>query len=162
MAKEGLENARVPKTKRSGRIVIHGERCWGCSLCELACSLYHEGLCNPSFSRISVRKDFLELSFKPDLCIQCAWPSCYYECPAGAILIDERTGARYIDPDRCTGCGRCAGVCPLMPDAEVIRYRESGGKRTYFKCDLCRERNEGPLCVAVCPRNALEYDAKEV
>ena len=152
------QEPNVHKTKKSGRIIIRKELCWGCGICELACSLYHEKWCSPSLSRISVKKNFLELDFEPEVCIQCEWPSCYYECPVGAIAIDMKNGARFIDPNQCTGCSRCVKVCPIMPDVEAIKYKESGKTRIYFKCDLCRGRNEGPLCVAVCPRNALRYD----
>lgn len=41
-------------------------------------------------------------------CSACHW--CYSECPAKAIRF---IGASYaIDPEKCTGCGHCAGVCP--------------------------------------------------
>ena len=35
--------------------------------------------------------------------------TCTYECPVNAITL-TRQGAK-IDPDRCTGCGRCAENC---------------------------------------------------
>ena len=144
------------KLCHSEKITIHKERCSGCGICRLACSLYHEGECNPSFSRIGLKRDFLSLDFEPYCCVQCDWPSCYFECPVGAVKIDARRGARYIDPDVCTGCGKCASVCPLMPEIDVIRIRRFGKKTIFFKCDLCGDRPGGPVCVQMCPRNALE------
>jgi Fe-S-cluster-containing hydrogenase component 2 len=144
------------KLRHSEKITARKERCSGCGICRLACSLYHDGECNPSLSRIGLKRDFLSLDFEPYSCVQCDWPSCFFECPAGAVKIDAKRGARYIDPDACTGCGRCAKACPLMPEMDVIRFRRSGKKKIFFKCDLCRGRPGGPVCVQMCPRNALE------
>jgi Fe-S-cluster-containing hydrogenase component 2 len=74
------------------------------------------------------------------------------------VLIDKKNGARYIDQDRCSGCGRCDKACPLSPEKKVLFYKMTAdGKRTFYKCDLCRERDEGPVCVQMCPRGALEF-----
>lgn len=157
MAENTLEIKEETKPQRSGVIVVNKDLCSGCGICELACSLYHEGQCNPSLSRIDVEKIFLSLEFEPHVCIQCDWPSCYFECPTGAIKIDPKTGARYIDEDDCVGCGKCAEACPLMPKSEIIRYKTYQKKKIYFKCDLCKDREEGPVCVEMCPRNALSF-----
>ncbi len=159
--REKRSEGHKDKPQQSYRIIVHRENCSGCGICELACSLYHEKQCSLSLSRIRVLKDFLRLEFEPVVCIQCEWPSCYFECTAGAIGIDQESGARYIDPDTCTGCGRCEKVCPLMPEKEVLFHKAVTEKRrVYFKCDLCRGREEGPLCVEMCTRNALELIGK--
>jgi Fe-S-cluster-containing hydrogenase component 2 len=148
---------KLDKPLKSGKISVDHTLCSGCSICELACSLYHEGICSPELSRVHIEKKFLELDFTPQVCIQCDWPSCYYECPQKAIKLDDKTGARYIDKNICTGCGRCVKVCPLIPDKKIISFKKTDKKKTYFKCDLCMERKEGPLCVEICPRKALSY-----
>jgi Fe-S-cluster-containing hydrogenase component 2 len=154
--------ASVPAPPRSGIIEAHVERCLACRECEVACSLYHEGECRPSRSRIRILFD----DFCPGpptivLCKQCDWPACYYACAARwtdpAIGIDPVSGARTIDPARCRGCGDCARACPLMPERPVIGHAREDGVRTYFKCDLCAGRAAGPLCVEVCPGEALTY-----
>jgi Fe-S-cluster-containing hydrogenase component 2 len=33
------------------------------------------------------------------------------ECPVEAIT--EKDEHRWIDPEKCTDCGTCAGVCPV-------------------------------------------------
>jgi Fe-S-cluster-containing hydrogenase component 2 len=71
--------------------------------------------------------------------------------------IDSRTGARYIDNEKCIGCGRCVAVCPLMPEKQVIRFKSEKEKKLFFKCDLCKDRVEGPICVQNCPALALVY-----
>jgi len=129
MAGNTLEIKEGTKPQRSGVIVVNKDLCSGCGICELACSLYHEGQCNPSLSRIDVEK----------------------------IFLSPKTGARYIDEDDCVGCGKCAEACPLMPKSEIIRYKTYEKKKIYFKCDLCKDREEGPVCVEMCPRNALSF-----
>ena len=156
-----MKTKLTKKPLNSGKISIDKELCSGCSICELACSLYHEGQCSPTLSRIKVEKKFLDLKFLPVICIQCDWPSCYFECPKKAIKIDIKTGARYIDPGTCIGCGKCVKACPLMPEKQVIRSKRINKKKIYFKCDLCRDRKEGPLCVEICPRKAITHHKKK-
>jgi carbon-monoxide dehydrogenase iron sulfur subunit len=151
-----------PRVRRSGAIRVDESRCLTCRECEVACSLYHEGECNPDLSRIRIEFD----DFTPGLpsiivCKQCEWPACYYACASRweepAMLIDGTTGARYVDAAKCRGCGGCARACPLMPEQSVIGYKQIGRKRIYFKCDLCSGRSDGPVCVQICPGKALEF-----
>lgn len=148
------------KLQVSDRLEVNNDLCSGCGICELACSLYNEDICKPTWSRIKVKKKFLLLEYNPQVCTQCEWPSCYYECPVGAVKVDLNTGARYIQADKCIGCGKCEKACPLMPNINVIGFKRIGKKKVYFKCDLCKDRKNGPLCVEMCPRNALSYYSK--
>jgi Fe-S-cluster-containing hydrogenase component 2 len=169
-----MESIRVP---RSGAIEVDESLCLTCRECEVACSLYHEGECNPSLSRIRiVYDDFVPGVPAVIVCKQCDWPACYDACvsvalaaqrasgdqeePAMAIAamrIDAASGARYIDPEACRGCGACLRACPLTPERSVIGLRSVGRKRVYFKCDLCYDRPEGPVCVQICPGHALAF-----
>lgn len=152
----------IQKLQRSGVIEFDKKACLTCRECEVACSLYHEGECNPERSRIRIDFDDFVPGF-PDarVCKQCDWPACYYACADlwddPPLSIDEKTGVGYIDPDRCLGCGVCAQACPLTPERQVMFYKRENGKRIYFKCDLCKDRPGGPICVEVCPSNALTY-----
>ena len=152
----------VPKLPRSGVVKIDNHICLTCRECEIACSLYHEGECNPALSRIQVDFDDFVPGF-PNLrvCKQCDWPACYYACAdvleESAIRIDEVTGARFIDEGRCIGCGACLRACPLTPEMPVVHYKIVDGRRVYLKCDLCKDRVEGPICVEVCPAGALTF-----
>lgn len=129
--------------------------CSTCLSCQLACSLFHEGECNLSLARLHIFHDPLAGSDNLiELCKQCLAPSCLYACPIpGAFQVDEATGARIIDEEKCVGCGRCAKACPLNERGTIIRPHPR--KRIYIKCDLCRKREKGPLCVEVCPWGAL-------
>ena len=154
--------ATFAKPQRSGVIQVDEKRCLACRECEVACSLYHEQECNPALSRVQIDFNDYVPGF-PDVrvCKQCDWPACLYACAARweepALHIDPATGARVIDPDLCRGCGDCARACPLNAERPVIAFKKVGRKRTYFKCDLCYDRPEGPVCVAICPGGALTY-----
>jgi carbon-monoxide dehydrogenase iron sulfur subunit len=152
----------IPKVQKSGVIAVDSGRCLACRECEVACSLFHENQCSPNLSRIHIEFD----DFVPGLptiivCKQCEWPACYFACAAkweeSAIYIEETTGARVINPDLCRGCGACVLACPLMPEKNIIGYKKVDRQRIYLKCDLCHTREEGPICVAVCPGDALTY-----
>ena len=153
---------KIPKLQRSGVIEVDGSLCMTCRECEVSCSLYHDGECSPNLSLIRIQYD----DFTPGnpvifVCKQCDWPACYYACASrwdddSAIRIDETTGARYVDPEKCRGCGACLRACPLTPAHSVISFKK-GNKRIYFKCDLCYDRPEGPVCVDVCPSEALKF-----
>ncbi|MBC7235840.1 MAG: 4Fe-4S dicluster domain-containing protein [Chloroflexi bacterium] len=150
------------KPKRSGVVEYDVKKCLTCRECEVACSLYHERECNPALSRIQIDFDDFVPGF-PDIrvCKQCDFPACYYACAdrweEPAIYIDAETGARIIDPQKCRGCASCLRACPLTPERSVIAYKLNGRKRIYFKCDLCSGRPEGPICVEVCPGQALTF-----
>jgi Fe-S-cluster-containing dehydrogenase component len=91
----------------------------------------------------------------PLLCQQCQFPGCYYNCPLRdkALCIDRKTGARYIDEDNCVGCMQCINGCVLDPPRVSLDI-DTG---IPFKCDLCKDRPEGPVCVEVCDRGALTF-----
>jgi len=151
-----------PVLQRSGVIQVDEHPCMTCRECEVACSLAHEGECNPALSRIRIVFDDFSPGF-PDMrvCKQCDWPACYYACAAvneeQALRIDPVTGARYVLESACRGCGACARACPLTPERSVIALKKVGRKRISFKCDLCKDRPAGPVCVQVCPGKALTY-----
>ena len=160
--KAGKAVQQFSKIQRSGVIEVDEKLCLACRECEVACSLYHENECSPELSRIRIDfDDFVPGHPTLTVCKQCDWPACYYACAAlwdePAILIDEATGARYIDPEKCRGCGACLKACPLTPETPVISFKKSESGRIYFKCDLCRDRAEGPLCVEICPSKALKF-----
>lgn len=156
-------NAQAPAAslKKRGQILYNSAVCTGCSTCELVCSLYHEGICAPFLSRIHVVKDVFSGEFSADICKQCSYPPCYYACPVDAIGIDDEVGTTYIVEERCIGCNKCVEACPLMPEREIIGIKTVENKKIFFKCDLCKDRPEGPACVEYCPVNALRYTTLE-
>jgi carbon-monoxide dehydrogenase iron sulfur subunit len=122
----------------------------------MACALSHWGSVTPTLSAIIWYEgnSFYGLNGRyPLFCQQCSHPECYYACPAGekAFKIDIDAGITYINHEECTGCGRCIKACPF----EIKRINFDGKERVAIKCDLCREKESGPVCVDVCDRGAL-------
>lgn len=132
--------------------VIPG-RCRGCSLCELVCSLVHEGEVNPNASRIKIEKDRESYKFTTSVCLQCISPKCMYACPTDAIKVERKIGAKIIDEELCVNCGLCAEACPFNSDGNIIFQHPSNS--VYIKCDLCFFRENGPACIDVCSTQAI-------
>lgn len=134
------------------KIEYDADTCFWCRSCELVCSLYHEGDCNPSLSRIRISLDLFQQEAEAIVCHQCENPRCIIACPVwGAMGIDERTGSVTIDEEKCVGCGICAEACPFNGE-RIIKLSSSTGK--FIKCDLC---GGDPQCVEICPTGALRY-----
>ena len=138
---------------KSDMLVHDPDICSGCGICELMCSLYHEGEVSPVLARGTLKRDPFEAEYHFSSCRQCLAPSCYVSCPFPdkAIKIDQKTGVKYIVDDVCTGCKKCIRACPFNPPA--IKFNKE--KKLVYKCDLCRGRPKGPICVEYCPQGAL-------
>lgn len=115
-------------------------KCSGCRLCEVACSLKHEGTVWPEASRIKVFELFPGVDV-PHTCAQCRDYPCVKACGYGALKPDERTGAVLVDAEKCVSCGGCVKACP----GKVMRLHPA--TRKAMVCDLC---GGDPECVKVC------------
>ncbi|OKY78835.1 MAG: Fe-S-cluster-containing hydrogenase component 2, HycB [Candidatus Methanohalarchaeum thermophilum] len=151
---------------RSAALVWTGkENCHGCRVCEVACSIHKEGEANPDLSRMNVKWDPFDSGdlIEGLTCKQCDSPECYYACPIeGAMYIDEETGARCIDSEKCTGCGDCVEACPFNPSP----IKMDVDKKVAFKCDLCKDKDGDPACLEACPLSGsalklVEKDERE-
>ncbi|MCD6242464.1 4Fe-4S dicluster domain-containing protein [Candidatus Bathyarchaeota archaeon] len=130
------------------------ELCSGCRRCEIACSLFHEGRIWPEGSRVRVFM-FVPGIEVPHLCFQCEDYPCVEACPAGALSVDEKTGAVKVEVSKCTACGVCIEACP----GRVPHLHPSGNYVVI--CDLC---NGQPKCVEACREggwNALTLVSRE-
>lgn len=149
--------------------------CIGCLTCEVICSRWHKERGLSALPRITILID-KSVKLHPEIlanypergtfsqrpCRMCPEPECLAVCPANALLIDGRSGARYIEESRCVACGRCEEACPYeikgvlrRTNAPILSKRiwHDPQKDVYVKCDLCRGRPEGPICVERCPVN---------
>jgi Fe-S-cluster-containing hydrogenase component 2 len=135
-------------------LMINHEKCTGCRLCELVCSVSHEGVSNPTRSRISIIKWEAEGLYIPMSCQQCEDAPCMTICPVKAISRDQALDYVKIDYDVCIGCRSCVAVCPFGAMGFNVKDKK------VFKCDLC----EGdPQCVRFCDVKAIEYvDANQL
>ncbi len=121
-------------------ILITPDRCSGCRLCEVACSLEHEGIIWPEASRIRIYELFPGVNV-PHTCVQCPDYPCVESCNFDALSVDEKTGAVLVNEEKCTECGACVLACP----GNVPRI--PAGKGSVVICDLCGGQ---PKCVEVC------------
>lgn len=93
---------------------------------------------------------------------------------AGDFKVFVRKKARYVEENKCTGCGACSEKCPTtVPDA----FNEGLGTRTavyaYFAQgipstrtidpDHCRQLNgkKCGICAKVCQADAINFDQKD-
>jgi Fe-S-cluster-containing hydrogenase component 2 len=129
-------------------LTVIAEKCTGCRLCELVCSVMHEGVSNAAKSRIQVVKWEEEGRYVPVICQQCEDAPCQNVCPVAAISRDKDFGFLKVNPEVCIGCRSCVGVCPFG----AMNYNPD--TRRVFKCDLC---GGDPQCVRFCDVKAVDF-----
>jgi|YelNatPaOPRAMG01_1025707.scaffolds.fasta_scaffold19902_2 Fe-S-cluster-containing hydrogenase component 2 len=128
-------------------LLVNSEKCTGCKLCMLACSLKHEKSFNPLNSRIRVVEDEVLGVYAPYVCEQCGEHACVDACAVNAINYDPKMAIFRVNEDNCVACGNCVKACPY--GGIFLGY---DGKA--LKCDLC----EGsPECINYCTANALQF-----
>lgn len=135
-------------------ITIDYEKCTGCRMCEIVCSLTNTGEANPEMARIRIVKiqqggTYISI---PVVCMKCAKPICKAVCPVRAIYECPKTGARLIDKDKCIACSACVYACPFG----AIAVDRSAG--CAFNCNHCEGE---PVCVEFCPAHAIQYTCSE-
>jgi len=129
-------------------LFVDPEKCTGCRICESACSIHHEKVCNPTRARVHVVKWETAGLYIPMVCLQCDSPICETVCPMRAIKRDPKTGAMLVDSALCVGCRLCVQFCPFGG----VEIDARTGK--IMKCDLCGGE---PICVKFCDPEALRY-----
>jgi len=129
-------------------LVVDSERCIGCKLCEVVCSVKKERVSDPSRSRIHVLLWEREKGALPVFCQHCEEPLCTLVCPVNAIKREESTGLIITDRELCVGCEGCVSVCPLLGAGF------DGLEKKALRCDLCQG---DPACVKYCPAGAIRY-----
>ncbi len=144
---------REKDSRRSGRTVIGKrltvvpERCSGCRLCEVTCSLVRFGVNNPKKGCLRVMIAYPHPVIRmPIICHQCREPKCGENCPTDAIEVKD--GIVAIDEEKCIACNQCVISCPF---GAMFTHRDVD---IPFKCDLC---SGDPECVKICPKRALLF-----
>jgi Na+-translocating ferredoxin:NAD+ oxidoreductase RNF subunit RnfB len=100
----------------------------------------------------------------------CAWGcygygDCERICPFDAIHVGE-DGIPHVDPQKCTGCGKCAGACPQKTLSLVPRSRQGSiplcSNRNVIKAMVRKTCSIGcfkcELCVKNCPSQAIRFE----
>lgn len=129
--------------------------CLGCQSCELLCGTVKDGKVGLNRSCIHVQRGGASANIHTVFaCQQCTDHPCFEACPlqGEAMCIDEN-GIVYVVDDKCIGCGKCAKACKFSPSRIVIVGEKKNRKAR--KCDLCRDREEGPACIEFCPALCL-------
>jgi heterodisulfide reductase subunit A-like polyferredoxin len=93
---------------------------------------------------------------------------------AGDFKVTVRRKRRYVDEDKCTGCGACAEKCPtIVPDAfneglgtrsAIYSYFAQGIPSTHtIDPDYCRQLNgkKCGICEKVCQADAINFDQQD-
>jgi Fe-S-cluster-containing hydrogenase component 2 len=135
-------------------LIVHNPNiCAGCGVCGLMCAFYHEKEYGHSLARNELARDPFNAAYTFHVCQQCKSPNCYFSCPKRdvALCVDKKTGVKYVNTAECLGCGSCSNACPFTPP----RANVQSAKKVSFKCDLCRDRKDGPICVEYCTMHAL-------
>ena len=128
------------------------QKCIGCRLCEIWCSIEHFGAINPKKSNIRIFRDHEKQIDVAHYCHQCEDTPCIDACNFDALSQDKDSGAILVNEENCTGCGLCVKECPheeavLRPDVRKIMI-----------CDLC---GGSPSCVEHCPEEAIVLIGRE-
>ena len=96
------------------------------------------------------------------------------EGQAADFRVTVRRKARYVEEDKCTGCGACAEKCPTdVPDAfneglgtrkAIYNYFAQGIPSTHtIDADYCRQLNgkKCGICEKTCQADAINFDQED-
>lgn len=133
-------------------LAVDPPRCTGCRLCEVACSLHHDGVVNPAAARLGVVAWDEDGVHVPTVCQQCDVAMCEHVCQPGAISRDPATNALVVNYERCIGCRLCVVACPYG----AMSFHPV--ERRVVKCNLCAG---DPRCVQFCETGAVRFAEPE-
>lgn len=149
--------------------VIDAAKCTGCYNCQLACKDEFVGndftpysKPQPEIGQFWIRVDEqvmgtlpkVRVNYLPRLCNHCEKAACMEACPQKAIYRRE-DGLVLIDPETCSGCGKCRDACPY----DVIYWNNT--RNLAQKCTGCAHLLDNghalPRCVEACPTEAIHF-----
>ena len=117
------------------KVKVNEEKCSGCHLCEMVCSLFHLGKLNTEKSAIRVESDDLDSSLNtPVVCRQCRKMKCLEKEEADEAI--EKNSFLW-DKGRVKAC----------PFKGLFAFED-----TAYHCDLC---GGDPQCTKVCTPGAI-------
>jgi len=86
------------------------------------------------------------------------------EGQAGDFKVFVRKKARYVEENKCTGCGACSEKCPTtVPDAFNEGLGQGIPSTRTIDPDHCRQLNgkKCGICAKVCQADAINFDQKD-
>lgn len=127
-------------------LVVDQERCNGCQLCMMSCSIQKSQWVDFSSARIKVFQASANLNFAIT-CNQCEEPVCQTACLMEVI---QKNSKGYVvrEESACIGCEACATMCPFGAIQMDVK------REVAVSCDLCFGN---PVCVNFCPTGALQF-----
>jgi len=137
-------------------IFVDYDKCVGCEMCSMRCSLEKTGLVNPAQARIHLVKIEEEGYMMPALCRHCNKPKCIPACPVDAIVKDENTGMVSIIAETCIGCKLCVEACSYGGPVGLPRGEGQTKPSATIKV-LCDHCGGEPKCIEFCPTEAITY-----
>jgi len=91
----------------------------------------------------------------------------------GEYIATVKTKPRYVDPNKCTGCGLCTEKCPVSITSEYelgledtkaihIPFDSCVPEVAFIDPDSCLKitKNKCGLCEKICPADAIDYNQK--
>jgi carbon-monoxide dehydrogenase iron sulfur subunit len=88
--------------------------------------------------------------YVPIFCRHCSEPECMMSCMSGALTREAESGHILYDKEKCGACFMCVMNCPygVLKPCSVTQDK-------VIKCDFCKDDEEGPNCVRMCPNEAI-------
>ena len=91
----------------------------------------------------------------------------------GEYTATVETKPRYVDPDKCTGCGLCTEKCPVVIPSEYelglgntkaihIPFNSCVPEIAFIEEDACLKitKDKCGVCEKICPADAIDYKQK--
>ncbi len=126
------------------------DKCTGCSVCELVCSVEKEKTFNPTKSRLRTFR-LNVLSNIAVACRTCIDAPCVEVCPKKALRQTKPNGIIEVDEKLCDGCGWCIEACKYGAVAIHPNSKKA------IICDTCHGE---PKCIVECPDSALKLSGR--
>lgn len=143
-------------------IGVYLDRCTGCKTCELYCAVERgsntktllQAVQESPTPQARLRVEGSNKTPIPLQCRHCLKAPCLTACLTGALKRDPETNLVVVQEDRCIACWTCTIYCPY---GVIFPWPQ---RKMALKCDGCAHM-ENPICVEVCPSQALKPVALE-